>query len=67
MLDIFGHAHEVHVNLPGGYNIYNAAAAAAAAHVVGIDEETTVSALGQFECGFGRAEQFASADRRRRA
>ena len=58
MLDIFGHAHEVHVNLPGGYNIYNAAAAAAAAHVVGIDEKTTVSALGQFECGFGRAEQF---------
>ena len=53
-----GHAHEVHVNLPGGYNIYNAAAAAAAAHVVGIDEKTTVSALGQFECGFGRAEQF---------
>ena len=58
VLDIFGHAHEVHVNLPGGYNIYNAAAAAAAAHVVGIDEKTTVSALGQFECGFGRAEQF---------
>ena len=58
VLDIFGHAHEVHVNLPGGYNIYNAAAAAAAAHVVGIDEKATVSALGQFECGFGRAEQF---------
>ena len=46
------------INLPGGYNIYNAAAAAAAAHVVGIDAKTTVSALGQFECGFGRAEQF---------
>ena len=48
----------MHVNLPGGYNIYNAAAAAAVSHVVGIDEETAVSALGQFECGFGRAEQF---------
>ena len=47
--------HEVHVNLPGGYNIYNAAAAAAVAHVVGIDEQTAVSALAQFECGFGRA------------
>ena len=57
-LSIFGRAHEVHVNLPGGYNIYNAAAAAAVAHVVGIDEQTAVSALGQFECGFGRAEQF---------
>ena len=57
-LSICGHMHEVHVNLPGGYNIYNAAAAAAVSHVVGIDEETAVSALGQFECGFGRAEQF---------
>ena len=57
-LSICGHAHEVHVNLPGGYNIYNAVAAAAVSHVVGIDEETAVSALGQFECGFGRAEQF---------
>ena len=58
ILDIFGHEHEVHVNLPGGYNIYNAAAEAAVAHVVGIDEQTAVSALSQFECGFGRAEQF---------
>lgn len=57
-LSVFGSAHEVHVNLPGGYNIYNAAAAAAACHVVGVDEQTTVAALAQFECGFGRAEQF---------
>ena len=48
ILDIFGHEHEVHVNLPGGYNIYNAAAEAAVAHVVGIDEQTAVSALSQF-------------------
>ena len=33
VLDIFGREHEVHVNLPGGYNIYNAAAAAAVSHV----------------------------------
>ena len=58
VLDICGREYDVHVNLPGGYNIYNAAAAAAAAHVAGIDDETAVSALGQFECGFGRAEQF---------
>ncbi len=57
-LSIFGRLYEVHVNLPGGYNIYNAAAAAAACHVAGIDEETAVGALAQFECGFGRAEQF---------
>ena len=47
-----------YTHLPGGYNIYNAAAEAAVAHVVGIDEQTAVSALSQFECGFGRAEQF---------
>lgn len=58
-LTIFGSPHEVHVNLPGGYNIYNAAAAAAVSHVAGIGEEIAVSALAQFECGFGRAEQFA--------
>ena len=57
-LSICGHAHEVHVNLPGGYNIFYLAVVAAVSHVVGIDEQTAVSALGQFECGFGRAEQF---------
>ena len=35
-----------------------ATGAAAVAHVVGIEEQTAVSALSQFECGFGRAEQF---------
>lgn len=61
-LTVFDRMHEVHVNLPGGYNIYNAAAAAAAAHVAGVDEQTAVGALAQFECGFGRAEQFALGD-----
>lgn len=58
-LTVCGSPHEVHVNLPGGYNIYNAAAAAAVAQVVGVDEQIAVDALAQFECGFGRAEQFA--------
>lgn len=58
-LTIFQHPHPVHVNLPGGYNIYNAAAAAAVCAVDGIAEEQIVDALAQFECGFGRAEQFA--------
>ncbi len=57
-LSVSGHVHEVHVNLPGGYNIYNAAAATAASKLAGIQEDTIVSALSQFECGFGRAEQF---------
>lgn len=57
-LSIFGKMYDVHVNLPGGYNIYNAAAAAAVSHVVGISEDIAVSALANFECGFGRAEKF---------
>jgi len=48
----------VSVNLPGGYNIYNAAAAAAAARTLGIGGEVIAAALGDFECGFGRAEKF---------
>ncbi len=57
-LSFQGKTHEVHVNLPGGYNIYNAAAATSASLVAGISAETIVGALAQFECGFGRAEQF---------
>ncbi len=57
-LSFNGRIHEVHVNLPGGYNIYNAAAAASAAMLAKIPEDTITSALAQFECGFGRAEQF---------
>ena len=46
------------INLPGGYNIYNAAATAAVAYSLGIKNEDTVSALGSFKCGFGRMEKF---------
>ena len=58
VLDIFGHAHEVHVNLPGGYNIYNACACMAAASVMGIDMELAAKSLSSFACGFGRMEKF---------
>lgn len=57
-LSIEGREHEAEVNLPGGYNIYNAAAAAAVAHENGVGDETIIEALGTFECGFGRAEEF---------
>ena len=58
VLDIFGHAHEVHVNLPGGYNIYNAAGAVAAVTQMGLSADDAVKALAGFKCGFGRMEQF---------
>jgi UDP-N-acetylmuramyl tripeptide synthase len=46
------------VNLPGGYNIYNAVAAVTAASVMGFDVKTSIDALSTFECGFGRMEKF---------
>ena len=49
---------EARINLPGGYNIYNACGTVAAAGVMGIPLETSVQALSDFECGFGRMEKF---------
>lgn len=50
------------INLPGGYNIYNATATAAAGRVLGFKEEVIVEALSSFECGFGRMEKFTVND-----
>lgn len=49
---------DVTVNLPAVYNIYNAAAAFAAARSFGVSEEACRQALGSFSCGFGRMENF---------
>ena len=46
------------INLPGGYNIYNAATAMAVGKALGFVPEKTAASLGQFSCGFGRMEQF---------
>lgn len=46
------------INLPGGYNVYNAISAAAVAKGMGIDEDKIITALSSFECGFGRMENF---------
>ncbi len=46
------------VNLPAVYNLYNAAAAAAASETVGIPPEICHQALSGFACGFGRMESF---------
>ena len=45
------------IAIPGGYNIYNAAAAAAAAHALGLDADTAIGAVNSFRCGFGRMEK----------
>ena len=46
------------INLPGGYNIYNAATAMAVGKALGFAPEQTAASLGRFSCGFGRMEQF---------
>ncbi len=44
--------------LPGLYNAYNAAGSIAAAAAAGIGLEDAVSAVNDFDCGFGRMESF---------
>lgn len=58
VMDIQGTKHIVNVNLPAMYNIYNAVGAVTAAVEMGLDADTAVKALADFQCGFGRMEQF---------
>ena len=57
-MDIRGTEKIVDINLPGGYNIYNAAGVMAAAVTAGFSPSQAVDALSGFECGFGRMEKF---------
>ena len=52
-----GEEHDTVINVPGGYNIYNAVSAVACAKALGLDVKTAVSALASFSCGFGRMEK----------
>lgn len=46
------------INLPAGYNLYNAVASVCAAEAIGIEQRICIEALGRFSCGFGRMESF---------
>ena len=48
---------EITVPLPGLYNVYNALAAIAVAHALGLTWEATVSGIEQFKPAFGRGER----------
>jgi len=48
---------ETQVAIPGGYNVYNAAAAVAAARALGIGTDIAMGAVNSFQCGFGRMEK----------
>jgi len=52
------HTHQVRVNLPGAYNIYNAAGVMAAADAMGLGFDVIGPALAEFRGGFGHMERF---------
>ncbi len=55
---VFDVRDEITINLPGGYNIYNAVAALAVSEAVGFERLAAKDAIASFDCGFGRMEQF---------
>ena len=57
-ISVDGKSYETFINLPGGYNIYNAIAAVAVGKVLHMKDALLIDSLNQFECGFGRMEKF---------
>ncbi len=57
-INLAGEVRDLLINLPGGYNVYNAVSAAAVAKSMGLDNDKIISALQSFKCGFGRMENF---------
>jgi lipid II isoglutaminyl synthase (glutamine-hydrolysing) len=55
---IFGDYEEITINLPGGYNIYNAVGAIAVSEAIGFERGIAKCAIASFNCGFGRMEEF---------
>ena len=53
-----GKTHRTNINLPGGYNIYNACSCVAVGKALGLDTEVVCGSLSSFACGFGRMEKF---------
>ena len=61
-VQVFGDNDVLTINLPGGYNIYNAVGALAVSEVVGFSRDLAKAAIASFSCGFGRMEQFDLGD-----
>lgn len=59
---IDGEEFDASINLPGGYNIYNACACMAVGRVLGLDAKLCADSLSTFECAFGRMEKFTLYD-----
>lgn len=57
-----GEPYEVTVNLPGAYNIYNAAGVIAVAETMNLGMSVTRAALAEFRGGFGRMERLPTGE-----
>lgn len=58
LINFFGEKDFVKINVPGTYNVYNAAGAALALSCLGIDKKIIFDSLSNFNCAFGRMEKF---------
>lgn len=61
-MDVFGNQVKAEVMLPGGYNLYNALAATAIGHLIGLADNDIVSVLGGLSTHFGRMEEVMLGD-----
>lgn len=61
-MEVFGKRVKAEVMLPGGYNLYNALAAAAVAHQIGLPMKKMVLVFGGLTTHFGRMEQVKLGD-----
>ena len=57
-MNIFDSIEDITINLPGGYNIYNAVGAVAVSEAIGFKRDDVKNAISSFSCGFGRMEEF---------
>ncbi len=55
---VFDKSVRATINLPGGYNVYNAVGAVTALIGMGFETDEAVAAVESFACGFGRMEKF---------
>lgn len=58
VMEADGQQYDTTINLPGGYNIYNACSTMACGKALELNLETVSKSLSAFACGFGRMEKF---------
>lgn len=58
VMSVDGGDYPTTINLPGGYNIYNACSAMACGKALGLDMQVVAKSLSSFACAFGRMEKF---------